>query len=423
MKLRKRNVLLLFLSALVFGMASVTPASGTTGASTSTLLDGVLRLRLGATDQLLWQSPPGSTAGQITQGILPSGSCGLALDATVPAGANLATFGTGPGSQSVGFVSDAIGIKGSGEGTGQPCGRIDGSQKLTLTLSSRIAPTSGATKAAADFAELDIEGKFGATFTITGSLNGGTPYSETHSTAGPDSGPDSADGDNFRIRFPSTGRFLFNKLEFTVSSGAISLEGGADGTPACSTATGGDCDGVGSLGEQLSGTTDSLIHVVRYDRTLNCGESETQTSAGEPTNTLERVSNESGACTAVPIDLDASVVGSDQFVSLRKDLFGQQAQFFWTVTWTPEDPSLPVTVTQFDFGDGYRDIQWCLADDNDADAYPELPFTASGSDPASARDPWCLTSQHADADLDPTSGFSFTGQIRVKETFLGIGDP
>lgn len=424
MKLRKRNVLLLLVATMMFGLASITPASSQTSASTSTLTDGVLRLQLGATDHFKWQTPPGANNGDtITQTIGSGASCGLTLDSPDPAGANIVGFSPTPTNANVGFVSDAIGVRGAGEGTGQPCGRIDGNQKLTLDLLSRIAPTTGSTKRAADFAELDIEGKFGAVFTITGSL-GASTYSETYDSSGPDSGPDSADGDNFRTRFPSAGRFLFNRLVFSVSSGAISLEGGADGTPACSTAEGGDCELTGSLGQTLGGTRDSLIHVVQYDRTLNCGLSETQTGEGEPTNTLERVNNETGACTAVPIDLDASVVGSQQLVSLRKDLMGQAAQFFWSVTWTPEDKTLPVKVTQFDFGDGvYRDIQWCLADDGDGDAYPELPPTASTADPAGAKDPWCLTSQHADEDQDLGAGYNFTGKISVKETYFGLGDP
>jgi hypothetical protein len=406
-KLRKRNVLLLLAATMIFGLASVTPASSQTSASTSTLKDGVLRLHLGAGDHFKWQTPPGAdNADTITQGILPSGSCGLTLQSPVPAGPNIVALTATPGSSSVGFVSDAIGVRGAGEGTGQPCGRIDGTQKLTLDLLSRIAPTTGSTKRAADFAELDIEGKFGAAFTIKGSLNGGTPLTQTYDTMGSDSGPDSGDGDNYRIRFPKTGRFLFNTLEFSVTSGAISLEGGADGTAP------------DSLGVTLGGTSDSLIHVVQYDRTLNCGETELQTGDGVPTNSLERVANESGTCAAVPIELDASVVGSEQLVSLRKDLMGQAAQFFWTVTWTPEGKTLPVKVTQFDFGDGtgYRNIQWCLVDDTDGDTFPELPPTASTTDPASAKDPWCLTSQHSDLD-------AASGKLTVKETYFGLGDP
>jgi hypothetical protein len=419
-KLRKRNVLLLLVASTIFGLASVTPASSQTSASTSTLKDGVLRLHLGAgpDDRFIWQSPPGSTAGQITQGIAPSGLCGLQLQAPDPAGADLVSLSPSPNNASVGFVSDGIGVRTSGEGTG-PCGRIDGNQKLTLQLSSRIAPTTGVTKAAADFAELDMEGKFNAIFTIKGSLNGGTSLTQTYNTMGGDSGPDSGDGDNYRVRFPKTGRFLFNSLEISVSSGAVSLEGGADGTQPCDSTLANECLADGSLGETLDETTDSLIHVVQYDTLLNCNDPAFVQGGGTiPENSLLRVNNESGTCTAVPIDLDASISGSEQLVSLRKDLMGQQAQFFWTVTWTPEDKTLPVKVTQFDFGDGtgYRNIQWCLADDGDDDSFPELPFTASTSDPANAKDPWCLTSQHSDLGHG-------SGKLTVKETYFGLGDP
>lgn len=420
MKFRKRHVLFLLSATVIFGLASITPASSQTSASTSTLSDGgVLRLKLGATDEWRFQPTAGDLSDNTTQSVTSAGGCGLnAASLNGPLVKLTAENG------SVGFVADGFGVRGTGEGTGQPCGRIDGNQKLSVELGSKFTPATG-TKRIADFAEIDIEGKFDARFTITGTF-GSSTKTESYDTAagGSDSGPDSGDGDNFRIRFPKTGKFLFSKLTFAPTSGAVSVEGGADGTRACTTQDSSECTfpvatgTTGSLGQQL-GTMDSLFHLIKFDRTLNCGESETQSGGTTvPTNTLERLANDGGPdCAAVPIDLDASIAGSDQLVSLRKDLTGQAtAQFSWTVTWTPEVTTLPVKVTQFDFGAGYQAIQWCLADDGDADSFPERPPTASTDDDPSAVDPWCLTSQHSDLD-------NATGKITVKEIYFGIGDP
>jgi hypothetical protein len=416
-KFRKRNVLLLLATTMIFGLASVTPASSQTSASTSTLNSGgVLRLRLGATDQWKFQPTPGIATDEETQGISSGSGCGLTAASLTGSLAKLtATNG------SVGFVSDSLGVRGAGEGTGQPCGRIDGSQTLTLELGSRFTnPTSGP-KRAMDFAEIDVEAKFNAKFQIAawfGSTPVGSPV--IYDTMGSDSGPDSRDLDNYRIRFPKTGKSLFTKLTFSVISGGISVEGGSDGTQACDSTVANECLADGSFGETIlegqppTPTKDSLFHLVQYDTLLNCNDPAfTQGGGAIPLNSLERKNNEDGTCDgAVPIDLDASIEGSEQLVSLRKDLGDQAAQFFWTVTWTPEGKTLPVKVTKFDFGDGtgYRNIQWCLADDAvgapDSDTFPELP----------SNDPWCLTSQHSDLD-------ALSGKLTVKETYFGLGDP
>jgi hypothetical protein len=407
MKARRLRVLSFFVVVAVFGLLPAGSATGQTSASTFQLPDaGVLRLRLGATDHFKWQPTAGSDVDSVIQGISPSGACGL-----TPLSGNLVALSATNGS--VGFVSDGIGVRGSGEGSGQPCGRVDPGQKLTMQLGSSLG------NKAMDFAEIDIEGKFGVTFQVDAFFGSGTTpaKTETYVTGGPDSGPDSGDGDNFRIRFPKAGKLLFTKLTFSVvgSTGALSLEGGADGTQPCDTTDPAECQGSGSLGETLV-TSDSLFHLIQYDQLLNCGGTATDGGGTDPASSLFREVNSSGECTAIPIVLDSNVVGSQQFVTLRKDLMGQAAQFTWTVTWTPENSELPVHTTQFDFGAGYQPIQWCLADGADAGTFPDLPPTASTTDDPSAVDPWCLTSQRSDLNAG-------TGKISVKETYFGFGDP
>lgn len=318
------------------------------------------------------------------------------------------------------------GVGSKSEGNGQPCGRIDPTQTLTLDLGT------GLNGKFIDFAEIDVELKFSATVTLTGYLvNGSTSTSMgswNYASTGSDSGPDSGDGDNYRIRYPKDGSTtLVNRLVFSIngSTGGASLEGGADGTQPCDSLDG--CT-VPSLGQTLSNTTDSLFHLVNVDGILDCGQTApTQGGAGTPSNSLERLDNVGGAtCTPIPYNLESGpgatpgcLAGSAQCILLQKDLLQQAAQFYWTVTWTPETADYPETPTQFDFDfDGeFQDLQPCLADtDVPPDGLPQLPPTLDPNDDPSLVDPWCVTDTMT--DFDPATGLE-----TVTETYFGGGDP
>lgn len=386
--------------------------------STSTLPDaGVLRLRTGTENHFRLEPTTGSAVTQTWT----SPGCKVSL-ASAP---SLVSLSSTPNRSYPGFFGGSLGVGSNAEGNGQPCGRVDPGQTLTLTLDQ------GAGSALAgrfiDYAELDIEGKFGATYRIAGYVGSTEILSQTYATTGPDSGPDSGDGDNFRIRFPKTGKTVINKLVISIvgSTGAASLEGGADGTAPCD---GSDANSAGcadfSLGRSLdggAGTTDSLFHLIEVDGLLDCGQTVTQGGNGTPSSSLERLPNASGTCTAIPYNLDSSLVscppGSLQCIFLQKDLLGQLARFYWTVTWTPEPGQYQETETEFDFGDGFRPLQQCLADANtNTDGFPELPPTASSTDPADATDPWCVVSTSAVLDV-------VTGLTTVTERYFGVADP
>jgi hypothetical protein len=401
-----------FLAALLPSAASAVP-----GVSSGPLQEaGVLRLRLGAQDLFRFEPVTGSA---VDQSVAVSGSCKLTL-ATSPAANNLVSFLPNGGSTYAGFVGDSIGVKGN-EGNGTPCGRIDPGQVLTMNLNQG----TGATLAgkAIDFAEMDLELKFGGTVKVDGYLVQGSTATlmktETYGSTGSDSGPDSGDGDNYRVRFPKTGFTIVNRLVFSIvgSSGGASLEGGSDGTQPCDAADG--CTQP-SLGQALNNTTDTLFHLVKADGFLNCGDTFTETGNGVPTNSLQRLDNASGACVPIPFSLDASLdctADFNQCVLLQKDLLGQNAQFFWTVTWAPEDGQYMETETEFDFGFGFQKLQLCLADDDDADAFPELPpRVAPPVDGAPNPDPWCVV--NTATVLDPA-----TGLVTVTEKYFGSGDP
>ena len=401
-----------------------TVASGQTSASTSTLQDaGVLRLALGAQDNLKFHepnlAPPPTyqTVASATQSISTSSGCRLALS-----GPSLVSFSALPSNRFPGFFSNSIGVGGAGEGTGQPCGLIDPGQTLTMNLSTGLAGK------VIDFAEIDLEMKFGGAVTVTGYLvQNGTPTlvgSETYSSTGSDSGPDSGDGDNYRVRFPRSGTTAVNRLVFSVgASGSGSLEGGADGTGACDAADAAAC-GTFSLGQTLS-TTDTLFHLIEVDGVLDCTTNNTATQGGDgtPSSTLTRLENVDGAtCTPIPYNLDSSVddcedLDSLQCILLQKDLLGQNAQFFWHVVWVPEPGEYQEAETEFDYGFGFQPLQLCLEDDGDADSFPELPPKAAGSPAGSPDpDPWCVVSTSTTLDPD-------TGLVTVEETYFGANDP
>jgi hypothetical protein len=389
-----------------------TVASGTS-ASTSTLKDaGVLRLRLGATDLFRYEPTPNSPTNAVNQTVSAS-SCKLNLS---PAG-SLVTFSPPANAANnvspyAGFFDNSIGVGSRNEGNGQPCGKIDPGQTLTMNLGSGLAGKM------IDYAEIDLELKFGGAVTVTGYVVQGTTATpvvdETYTSTGSDSGPDSGDLDNYRVRFPKSGTTAVNRLVLSVgSSGSGSLEGGADGTSPCDTADG--CVEP-SLGQSLANTTDTLFHLLEADGVLNCGETApTQGGGGTPTNSLERLDNDGGpACTPIPFNLDSGPgvgagcpVESPQCILLQKDLLGQNARFFWTVTWVAESAEYPEAPTEFDFGAGYNPLLPCGPDaDGDLPFIPTLPGNG---------DPWCIVETHTVEQLD--------GQVIVTEKYFGSGDP
>ena len=159
----------------------------------------------------------------------------------------------------------------------------------------------------------------------------------------------------------------------------------------------------------------------------------TQGGNGTPLTTIERFDNADGStCVPIPFNQDSSADDEQQIcetgtnfsqcILLEKDLLGQvEAQFLWTVVWTPEPGEYPAGPTEFDFGTGvFRPLQGCEADGDDVEGpgepkLPELPFTADPDD-LDALDPWCVVSSSSELNV-------ITGEMTVKETYYGKGDP
>jgi hypothetical protein len=424
---------------------TTTGASGETGGSTSTLHNaGVLRLHLGAQDNFSFQvpapSPPGHyipTVPPTTQSVAVSSGCKL------PTTGSLAAFSVEPSSASPGFFADSIGVRVNSEGNGQPCGRIDSPSQV---LAMKLGP--GLSGKMIDFAEIDIEGKFDAVLDIYGySVTGACPPSNhdpefddagAHghydmTLGGSDSGPDSADGDNYRLRFPEAGMTAVNCLVFKPSAGGTSLEGGSDGTGPCDASDGCIEPSLGQTIDDTSAgaatfTTDSLFHLIEADGVLDCGDAVEQTNNGI-TTTVARLANAGGGtCTPIPYNQDSSqdteACNPDdpdgaflQCIFLQKDIDEQQAQFFWKVVWAPEDGSYMEEPTQFDFGDGNGFVALQLCGPSTGPVVPPFPPELGFPTfyPSPSTDPWCV--------VNTQTNLQSNGQVVVTEIFFGQFDP
>jgi hypothetical protein len=345
---------------------------------------GVLRLHLGSAPQQ-WRYEP-AQGSAVTQAVGISSGCRLA-----PTSGALVSLTPVPASGTVGLTTDGIGIRSSGEGGGVPCGRVDGDkgQQLKVSLTG-----PGLSNALADFMELDIEAK-GDVIVVADLFFRGDPVGSFELPTGTrsDSGPDSADGDNYRFRVPTgqaTTAFDAFVLRPKDNLGAFSLAGGADGT----------APEPGGLGEELN-TSDSVIHLKASSGILDCGDSTGNVTGGDTTANFTRGENPN----CVPIPYLLRVENDD--VLVQKDITGQpDANFTMTVTWDAE-PAPP------DGGTLSRQTLIDYTPETPGDATPLLWCEAGPTPPAGEF--WCLTAQTSELQPD--------GTVVVTENLFGEGDP
>jgi hypothetical protein len=375
------------LGALAVTIAAVLPLGVAVVPVTALPLDtlpdaGVLRLHLGSSPQQ-WRFEP-AEGSPTTQPVGISSGCKLA-----PTSGALVSLSPTPSSATIGLTTDGIGVRGKGEGAGVPCGRVNGTQRLTVSLNG-----SALSGALADFMELDIEAKGNVVVVAELYLAGdlvGTHELPTGDRS--DSGPDSGDGDNYRFRVPPAGTTAFDSFVLRAKDvGEFSLAGGADGTAP------------ESLGAQL-GTTDSLIHLKEASGILDCGESSGDVTGGATTANFTRGFNP--GCELIPYLLR---VENDD-VLVQKDLTGQSgANFTMTVTWDAEPAPADggtlnrqtfIDYTPEDAGDE-TPLRWCESDGGGNPSPPAGEF-------------WCLTAQ--------SSTLVGNGEVVVSETLFGVGDP
>lgn len=320
-----------------------------------------------------------------------------------------------------GLSFDSLGTK--SKGPGRSCGRLDGTETLSIALDNGPADDLEGLNLAS--MELDIEAKqdawVEATLTLSGDVvgvfelrSGGsieagvgtdpdpdTPWLAESTSVEPianclvasDSGADSGDRDNCRwVVDPDV---PFDTVAFAALEGEFGIEGGEDGTlPATS-------------GEN----SDSLFYLTDVG-ILDCGDIvETGDAIGAPRVTVERQLQ--AGCILKEYLLSSGAFGSQvagtQSFSFAPSGGNPDATYRMTVTWVPEPAANPLPVTQMDYdnnGTGDGDLQWC---DGDA-ASPVFP-----SDGAGGTLPWCRTAQEVT--------LVGTGFVQMVEHLFGTGDP
>jgi hypothetical protein len=326
-------------------------------------------------------------------------------------GFNLVALSEAPTSGDVGYSTNGsakygLGVN-TGEGTGK-CTQINAPNEA-LTLRLQNGPGEALEGMYVDAMELDIEAKFNATINIELFRDGvsvGDTFVESCTSSGSDCGPDSADGDNFRVRVPRTGTILFDEMRLfaTGSAGsAVVLEAGADGTNAFGA---GDPEFTG-LGESL-GTKDSVFHLVSLgEGVLTCSTGSNLAFEGAAV-TLERRSfpgdpslNPDGS-PCIPINYELTRDGNE--VEFLKDPTQDPNGSFdiQVDAWDPETAANPIPAsTVFPPDPGGESLVWC--DGTTAD--PVMP---------AGDHYWCLVAQSAE--------LVGSGQMQVTEAVLLEGD-
>ena len=223
-KLRSSSPLFigLLLVALIGVSVPVVMAGGATEPPPAFADAGVLELELGRADQFTWD-------GNVETISSRRNDC---TAVTVGGGNNDADLVeiTALGG-ALGFVKDGFGVQGPSDGSGEPCGRMDApGEAISIKLSGLLGDPYYMTAI-----DLDLEFKFdGAAeveFFLAGARVAGPVSVDPASPS--DDGPDSRDGDNYRVFIdPSSPDHdvYFDEVRITATAGAVSLEGGADGT-------------------------------------------------------------------------------------------------------------------------------------------------------------------------------------------------
>lgn len=204
------------LSALI--VAILLPAGLAAGSHEGSVTAGddgsVILLTMGPRDRVTWEG--------LSQGITTSNNdCLVATFAASPQILEVSAIGG-----QLGHVKDGFGVRGPGDGAGEPCGRVTPGQAISVKLGSAV---QGHLMTAID---VDLELKFNAAVETTFKHSGTTVATNVFNpTSGPDDGPDSKDGDNYRyFHRPMVGgqQVYFDEVVLSAESGAFSLEGGAD---------------------------------------------------------------------------------------------------------------------------------------------------------------------------------------------------
>ncbi len=342
----------------------------------------------------------------VTYGGLPEESQsiieGCSLDDVLTEGP-LLSVSPGSGRDKLGFGKNGIGVSGKKDKNGTKCADVDFEfgQSLVVSLGSAVG--------VAVRADLDLEFKFGGDVEVkafVGGIDGESVDVDTN--GGPsdasDNGPDSGDGDNYRVMVESaTATDAFDTLVLTATSGSFSLEGGGDGTVES---------------DLLPGTSGSVFEVVVADGPLLCEENDPD---GVTEDDVNVVFTDCEPGERVPYLLDRITEQVDADTTRDRVLLSVPESatnsYIVTIPWASEPAVLPLPRTEaafFQEVDGpfvYDvDLEWCGGSEEDPVLEEDIDSLTEGNQGA------CLISQTA------TIGPS-TGLIEVTDKILLVGDP
>jgi|GEM_PF-2202704 len=308
--------------------------------------EGVLRLHLGDTDYFEFQIWNGSeyesTVPAQLQDIGPPIRCELKGSAAVdgPVAALSSVDG-----HNVGLNGDDVGLRKNGS-RGTPCGQVDLSEgAISITLAGDLADKE------MDYAEIDIEGKHDVAVSYQLYLGGvqvGGLQQAFNCEDDTDCGPDSSDGDNFRVIVADA---VFDRIDLIVTStegGEFSINGGADGTEP------------GPLGDFLH-TNDSLFHITDVEN-VTCNTAATPLGEeGGPQGTFFLAN--CGGATGKSIAFEADTANNEVTITnVGAGIPGAYTLETWTFLPVPT-----TAVLRYDDGDGEFLAQFCLIDPRNPD--------------------------------------------------------
>lgn len=404
----------------LMSLVALSPSQFATGQTPPTLEPqdaGYIRLQMNSGGSRFRQFAPDHTL-TATQSFTAS-SCRYTVSSP-----SLFDLSPTPESSRVGYATSGaakfgLGVN-SAEGTGK-CTQINApNEMLTLSLRNGAPPLEGTY---IDFMELDIEAKFNATINIELWRDGALvdTFVEDCTSSGSDCGPDSADGDNFRLRVSAVNMALFDEVRLYATGGtgaAVTLEAGADGTNVYGFAN----DVIDGFAEtELGGTKDSVFHLVSLgEGVLTCNAGDGSAFAFEgATVTVERQSfpgnpdlNPDGT-ECIPINYELTRDGNT--VDFIKDpTQDPNASFHVEVNaWDPEPAVNPIPPSMVFPPDPLgEDLVWC-------DGTAAAPVMPDNPETPERDHFWCLFAQSAEL-VGPDE--SQVTQMQVTESVLLEGD-
>lgn len=228
-----------------------------------------LELGSGSNDFVEWQSQ--------FQDITTKNNDCLAVSFDDPDGPAL--LAVNPFGGQLGEVKDSLGVKSPADGSGEPCGRVEAEDGEAISVSLG-ADLDDYLMTAVD---VDLELKFEADVKVEYFHDGATEPVATDMfdpSDDADDGPDSNDGDNYRYFHRPTKTvddetvpIYFDEVKFTPLSGAISLEGGADGTKH-------DEDVPDDESLDKTRTASQFAVIETFDGEISCGDEVTISESG-----------------------------------------------------------------------------------------------------------------------------------------------